>query len=218
MTTAHSSHHTAEPAAVPAGPALTLRDATRAYGGRRVVGPVTLEIDPGAVCLIEGANGTGKTTLLRVAAGLLAPTTGKRLAWDPALYLRPGAGMRAEQTVAQALRWAERMTPDRGMPALETLTTVGLDLGPNTPVRSLSSGMRARLTVAVALVAGPSVACLDEPAAHLDAAGSAAIAVALDTLAARGAALLLATPEPDDLAGLADTRIRLRDGHAEVRK
>lgn len=208
----------AEMAADSARPALSLRSVTRAYGGSRALGPITLEVEPGAVCLIEGANGAGKTTLLRVVAGLLATSAGVRRAREPALYLRPDSGMRVEQTVTQALGWAARMTSGRGIAAAAALDAVELDVAPGAPVRSLSSGMRARLTVAVALVTGPSVACLDEPTAHLDAAGGAAVAAALDGLAARGAALLLATHEPGDLAGLADTRIRLRDGYAEVRR
>lgn len=217
-TTRLSSDHTAGPAADSALPAVSLRAVTRAYAARRALGPIDLEIDPGAVCLVEGGNGAGKTTLLRVAAGLLAATTGVRVAAGPALYLRPGSGVRTEHTAAHALRCVSRMAPGRGVAPADALQAVGLDTPPDTPVRSLSSGMRARLTVAVALVAGPSVACLDEPTVHLDAAGAAAVGAALDGLAARGAALLLATHAPGHLARFADTRIRLRDGYAEVRR
>lgn len=198
--------------------AVSLRGVTCMFAGSRVLGPLSLEVDPGAVCLVEGANGAGKTTLLRVAAGLLAPTTGVRLAAGEGLYLRPGSGVRVEQTVDQALRWVGRMTPGRGISPPEALQVVGLDVGSGRPVRSLSSGMRARLSSAVALVAGPSVACLDEPTSHLDAAGVAAVTATLDGLAARGAALLLATHHAGDLCGLADTRIRLSGGLAEVRR
>lgn len=216
-TTRLSSYRAAEPSPVPP-PALTLRGVTRAFAGRRALGPVSLVVEPGAACSIEGANGAGKTTLLRVAAGLLAPTDGQRAATGPSLYLRPGSGARVEHTVGQALRWAGRLTPGQGGPAGEALELVGLESWSAAPVRSLSSGMRARLTVAVALVAGPSVACLDEPTAHLDRAGVAGVAAALDALSRRGCALLLATHQPDDLAGFADVRVRLRDGLAEARQ
>jgi ABC-type multidrug transport system ATPase subunit len=191
---------------------LVLHRVARSFAGRRVLGPVSLELHQGGVCLVEGANGSGKTTLLRVAAGLLAPTGGTRQAGGGCVYLRPGAGARVGQSVRQALGFAGRMSPGPGMPVGQALAYVGLDGLGAARVAGLSSGQRARLAVAVALVACPPLVCLDEPTAHLDDDGAARVRAAVGWLADAGVGVLLATHQPDALTGLADGRLRLAGG------
>lgn len=198
------------------GTLLRLRGVSRSFGGRRVLGPVDLELEPGVVCLAEGANGAGKTTLLRVAAGLLAPTSGTVEAAHPALYLPVGGGARPEQTVSQVLAWVARVTPRAGMPASVALELVGLADRIGARVAGLSSGQRARLSLALALVAGPVLVCLDEPTAHLDNAGVRSAVAAIQALAEAGSAVLVAAPEPGALRAVADGRVRLDRGRAEV--
>lgn len=196
--------------------ALLLRGVSRHFGGRRVLGPVDLELEPGAVCLVEGANGAGKTTLLRVSAGLLAPTFGTVETAQPALYLAAGRGARPEEPVGRALGWVADLRPRVGMPAQAALELTGLVDRIGVRVGALSSGLQARLSLALALVAGPALACLDEPTAHLDAAGTEQAAAAIEALAGAGCAVLVAAPEPRDLLALADARVRLDGGVAEV--
>ncbi|GAA1439350.1 ABC transporter ATP-binding protein [Nocardiopsis tropica] len=199
----------------PTDAALSLRGVTRAYAGRRVLGPVGLDVVAGAVALVEGPNGSGKTTLLRIAAGLLTPSTGSVRRPRRAVYLRPGAGARAEQTVGQALGWAAAMSPRERADVSAAVEMVGLATAAHTRVAALSAGQRARLSIAAALVTDPDLACLDEPTSHLDAAGRADAARALAVLLRRGCALLVATHDPADLAAIADARLRLSGGRME---
>jgi ABC-type multidrug transport system ATPase subunit len=177
--------------------------------------PVTLRVDAGAVCRVVGANGSGKTTLLRLAAGLLTPSTGRRSAEGLALYLRPGDGVRDAQTVRQAISFAAHATGDgrRAVPALEA---AGLLPVASRLAGGLSTGQRARVSLAIALACAPSVVCLDEPTVHLDDEGRAAVTEVAHRLAAVGAAVLMATHDHGLLSQIVGRCVRLRDGAVEV--
>jgi ABC-type multidrug transport system ATPase subunit len=116
--------------------------------------------------------------------------------------------------VRQAIDFVAR-TLASGRTCEEALATVGLCGLADTPVGQLSSGERTRVGLAIALVFRPSVACLDEPTAHLDAEGCAAAAGVVADLAAQGSAVLVATHDEGFLADLPDTRIRLSRGRLE---
>lgn len=174
---------------------------TRRFGTHLAVAPVTLRLDRGVVCTVEGGNGAGKTTLLRVAAGLLAPSTGTRHLVGQALYLRSGSGARAVQTVREAVRSAASLArtdvPD------DVLGELDLTALADRRVHELSSGQRARLTLAVLRTVRPDLACLDEPSASLDEAGSELVRQTVARLVRDGASVLVAThdacllPAPD---------------------
>lgn len=202
-----------------AGTGLVLEGATRWFAGRRVLGPVCMELGRGAVCLVYGANGAGKTTLLRVAAGLLAPSAGRWWCGGLALYLRSGAGLRDVQLVGRAVGWVARLRRGHGLPVAEALALAGAADLADVRAAALSAGQRARVSLALALVAGPALVCLDEPAAHLDGEGRVGLGRVVAALAGSGAGVLLAThhrDDSDDLAGLADARVWLREGVPEA--
>lgn len=190
---------------------LTLQGAGRLYGATLALAPVTLRLEEGSVCVVTGANGSGKTTLLRIAAGVTAPTRGTRTADVPALYLRSGDGARSGQTVRQAVAFAAALGGVGD--AEQIIREVGL--GPLSQHRSsaLSSGLRARLTFAVALACRPALVCLDEPTAHLDPEGAVLAGVVVARLADVGAAVLVATHDRDFLIERADARLCLERGH-----
>ncbi len=192
---------------------LTLTGVTREFAGRRVLGPITLTLDAGALAVAHGRNGAGKTTLLRVAAGLLTPTAGRRACAGRAVYLRPGGGARHALTVRQALRHTAALT---GTPAA-ILAEVGRVAGltgalAERRVGELSAGEHARLSVALALVAAPTLACLDEPTAHLDPDGVAHVRAAMRLLITRGTSVLLASHTPEQFRDLADATLSIDDG------
>lgn len=198
-----------------AGPALRLDRVGKGYGARPVLREVSLAVDAGAVCLVVGANGAGKSTLLRLAAGLSRPDAGSVDACGTALYLRGTAGARAAQTVRQALYWARRLSRPRGNGAGftvdEALASVSLGSSHHQRVATLSSGQRARLALAVALVCEPAVLCLDEPTGNLDAQGGDQARDVVAALALTGTAVLLATHQPDVFRRVADATVEVRD-------
>lgn len=200
-----------------AAPALTLTRIRHGYGARRVLDDVSLQVTAGAVCVIEGANGSGKTTLLRIAAGLLAQEDGQREVEGRALYLRPGAGTRRHLRVDRALGWACRLADVDRQQVSPALQAVGMSAERHSRVGELSSGQRARLTLAVAWCVRPSVICLDEPTAYLDAAGVRQAVLVVHRLVEAGCAVLLASHDGPALHSIADLTVRVTGGRLEVR-
>jgi len=213
MTDPTATLPAAPPAPATATVTLTLTEVTRGFAGRRVLGPLTLALDAGALAVVHGPNGAGKTTLLRVAAGLLTPTAGLRAAAGRAVYLRPGAGARHALTVRQALRHTAALAGTPTAVVAEACHLAGLTGAlSERRVGELSAGQHARLSVALAVVAAPALACLDEPTAHLDRDGVDQVRTAVRALTARGTSVLLASHTPEAFRDLADATLAIHDG------
>jgi ABC-type multidrug transport system ATPase subunit len=199
--------------AVPSrGPTLKLRQVSKNYGPRIVLSEVTLTLDPASVCLLLGDNGQGKSTMLRLAAGLARPTTGTVTRRGVALYLTSGAGSRSVHTVLQVVQTASRLAGSSVSCCNSILDRVDLAQLAGARSGSLSAGERARLTLAVALATSPSLLCLDEPTANLDPAGHRLTCDVVRELSGRGTAVMVATHHPDSLGAVADARLRVVRG------
>lgn len=199
------------PAGVTEPAVLRLEDVCRSWGRRQILRGVDLELMGGSAVAIFGANGVGKTTLVRIAAGLVAPDAGRvRLAGlDPvrdrrAFQRRLGVltagdrGLYARLTVAQNVRlWAALSLVD---PARETelLTRAcaRFELGPTwkSRVDRISQGQRQRVRLAMTFLHEPELVLLDEPHTSLDDAGLAQLSAAIEELLARGGAALWCAP------------------------
>lgn len=140
------------------------------FGRRWVVRGVDLTLELGDRVAVVGPNGSGKSTLVKILAGLVAPSAGKvvrppalgYMALDLALY--PSLSARDHLEWAGAARGCERRVK-------ELVEMVGLEEPGERPVGAYSSGMRARLKLAIAIQHRPSLLLLDEPTAPLDEAG-----------------------------------------------
>ncbi|SFE83064.1 ABC transporter ATP-binding protein [Blastococcus tunisiensis] len=194
-----------------AAPVLRLSGVTRRHAGRPVWVPVDLALAGGTLTVVTGPNGSGKTTLLRLAAGLLAPSSGTRSCAGTALYLRGGAGLRTAQTVRAAVTGTAALV-GRGEAAGGALAALGLDALADRTVGTLSAGERVRATLAAALACRPAVLCLDEPTAALDEGALADLVTVLDAARADGVALLVATHQPAVLLPRADAQLRVEAG------
>jgi len=171
-------------------------------GGRTILRDVDLRFAPGERIALMGRNGAGKSTLLRHAKGLLEPTRGKvRVGGPVALLLQhPGDLLFAD-------RVADELPP-------QALAAAGLTALRERHPRDLSGGERQRLALAVATHGAqtPAVVCLDEPTRGMDRARKADLAEEIDRLAAEGAAVLVATHDPEFAVAFADRVILLGDG------
>ncbi len=189
--------------------------------GRRVVDDVDVDVEPGRILGVTGPSGSGKSTLLAVLAGLIAPDAGSV---DPAdrsgrtgIVLQ-GYGL---LPVLTAFENVELPLQLRGTDpsqvrerAARALSRAGLDDAGDRLAEELSGGQRQRVAVARALVTEPDLLVADEPTAELDADTAALVLAALRAEADTGAAVVLATHDPD-VAALCDATLHLVDGRRE---
>jgi NitT/TauT family transport system ATP-binding protein len=145
------------------------------YPGRPPLGPIDLSVGPGEIVALVGASGAGKSTILRLLAGLEHPAEGRidRAAAPgrtgfvfQAPTLMPWADARAN--VALPLELAGLAAPDARRRADEALAAVGLGDRLTARPRQLSGGMAMRVSLARALITDPDLLLLDEPFAALD--------------------------------------------------
>ncbi|MDK9496391.1 ATP-binding cassette domain-containing protein [Streptomyces katrae] len=202
---------------------MRLTGVGRRYGRRRpwVLRGVTAELPAGALVRVEGGNGGGKSTLLRIVAGIDTPTEGRiegrppRTAYVPerfpaALPLTAGAylthlGRMHGLTGARAARRAA-----------EGLERFGAAAYARTPMAELSKGTSQKVAVAQALLAGPGLLVLDEAWTGLDAPARAELDRAVAERTAAGGTVVFVDHDPARLAGLPDAHYRVRGGTLEA--
>ncbi|HEV7128467.1 MAG TPA: ATP-binding cassette domain-containing protein, partial [Ktedonobacterales bacterium] len=185
---------------------LRLRDLTKRYGARLAVNGLNLEVRRGEIFGFLGPNGAGKTTTIRMALGLMAPTSGSveilgqevathaarilprvgALVEQPALYPYM-SGRDNLRVVGDALGGVSER---RINTVLELVALTGRD---RDRVKTYSLGMKQRLGVAIALLQDPDLLILDEPANGLDPAGIVEMRDLLRQLAAQGKTVFISS-------------------------
>ena len=151
-----------------------LTDAVVRYPGRTPIGPLNLSIAPGEIVAVVGASGAGKSTTLRLLAGLERPSEGQAFTAAPGRTafvfqsptLMPWAD--AQTNVALPLELAGVAKEEARTQAAAALASVGLGDRLTARPRQLSGGMAMRASLARALVTQPDLLLLDEPFAALD--------------------------------------------------
>jgi putative ABC transport system ATP-binding protein len=197
--------------------------------GRRLLDGVSLTVPPGSMVAVTGPSGAGKTTLLSVLVGLLEPTSGtvsfgEDVVGTPASGPRRGTAivlqshglvpvLTAEENILVALRALgvpAAQTPER---ALAALARAGVGDVADRLVAELSGGQAQRVSVARALAAGADLLLADEPTSELDEANRDVVVAELRAEANRGAAVVVATHDPE-VAASCDVEVHLVDGVA----
>jgi ABC-2 type transport system ATP-binding protein len=164
---------------VPSAPAaVEVVDLVKTYGTRRAVDGVSLTAPAGSVLALLGPNGAGKTTTVEICEGFRRPDSGivRILGLDPASpSLRPLVGVMLQggvggYTGATAMEMLQLFASYAAhpQPPRELLEAVGLAGVAGTAVKRLSGGQQQRLSLALALVARPSLVFLDEPTSGMD--------------------------------------------------
>ena len=191
-------------------------------GGVEILRDVSLKITAGAPTLLIGANGAGKSVLLRLLHGLLKPSAG-RVFWamptehaarrQAMVFQRPVLLRRsvlANTLYPMALAGVAR--EDRDARAEEALALVGLADRAADPARKLSVGQQQRLALARAAALQPELLFLDEPSASLDPAATRAVEEIVLTLAQRGTKIVMTTHDLAQARRLAGDVVFLHRG------
>ena len=190
-------------------------------GATRVLRDVDVAIDPRSRTFILGANGAGKSMLLRVLHGLVEPTRG-RVTWGRATTRPAGQAMVFQRPVllrrsaADNLRHALGLAGIRGAEAArridDALSSVGLAALADPPARVLSGGEQQRLALARAWALAPEVLFLDEPTASLDPPSARAVERIVSDIHALGTTIVMTTHQLAQAKRLADSVILLQEG------
>ena len=185
-----------------------------------IIESLSLEIGAGPSTIILGANGAGKSVLMRLMHGLLAPSAG-RVVWaggdarrrQAMVFQRPVMLRRsALANVVYALAVAGAPARERGRLALEALREVGLAHLARRPARVLSGGEQQRLALARAWALHPEVLFLDEPTASLDPSATREIEIVIRAFDAAGTKIVMATHNLAQARRLGDEVIYLHAG------
>jgi sulfonate transport system ATP-binding protein len=205
------------------GVAIRLSGLTKAFEQRAVLSSIDLAIQPGQFVAIVGRSGGGKTTLLRVIAGLERATLGAAYI-DGAIVTGLQKAVRVMFQDARLLPW-QRVLSNVGIArgdnwrreGLQALEAVGLADRANDWPSVLSGGQRQRVALARALISKPKILLLDEPFGALDALTRAEMRSLLERVwKERGFTAVLVTHDVDEAVALADRVLVLRDGRAAL--
>ena len=195
---------------------ITFRRFRKVFGYQVAVADLTLDVRPGETLALLGPNGSGKTTTLKAAAGLIRPTSGEVLLGDPG---RPASVPSARNLVSflpQRVTFPDTLTGRdviefyrelRGTPADRTdevLRFASLNGAAGRAVGTYSGGMLQRLGLAVAVLPQAPVFLLDEPTAALDPDGLAAFYLVVERHVAEGRTVLFTSHQLGDVERLAD--------------
>ena len=207
---------------------LVLTDVAYASGDQSIIAGVSLAIEAGPSTIILGANGAGKSVLMRLMHGLLQPTAGS-VRWSetdlPSLrrrqamvFQRPVMLRRsALANVVYALQLANVAAGEREAQAFAALDEVGLRHLAHRPARVLSGGEQQRLALARAWALHPEVLFLDEPTANLDPAAAREIETVIKAFDAAGTKIVMATHNLGQARRLGDEVIYLQAGRVMER-
>lgn len=212
---------------------LALEDVSFIVGGRTLIDRVSCEFTPGPRTVILGANGAGKSVLMRLCHGLLTPTSG-RIAWRGSNdELRPRAQAMVFQrpvmlrrsalgNVIYGLELAGVARAARERRARTVLDAVGLGSAAGHPARVLSGGEQQKLALARAWALTPEVLFLDEPTANLDPGATREVERIVDQIHLSGTKIVMTTHNLGQARRLADEILFMSAGrladHAPVER
>lgn len=218
----------ASPPSSSRGLTVEFQNIEKRYGVRYALRGVSLRIEAGECVALVGANGSGKTTLLRIAAQLVRPNRGQVNYREDGnadsldqLAVKRRIGMVAhnillydELTAEENLElFAKLYGLDRPQErAAAALEPAGLIQRRKDPVRDFSRGMRQRLAIARALLAGPGLLLFDEPATGLDPAGQRWLGQTLARLHDSGCTIIMSTHGMSETHSIVTRAVRLAAG------
>lgn len=203
---------------------LEIRNVTKILNKKKVLDDISYTFDEKTIYGLHGINGSGKTMLLRLIAGLIVPTQGevywnnKKLHEDISFPGNVGIvienmEMLPQYTARQNLRILSKLKNIANERDIENaLKRVGLDEAMDMKVKKYSLGMKQRLNIAQAIFEKQNLILLDEPTNALDAEGVELIYDIVHEEKERGATVIIATHHKEDLDNMCDVLISVKAG------
>lgn len=185
---------------------LRLSEVACVRGGRMLFSGLDLMLGPGDAGLVGGPNGIGKSSLLRLAAGLLKPFSGRVERVGGVALLAEDHALDPEHALGKALGFWAAIDGGRDGPSA-AIERVGLSGLEPVPVRLLSTGQRKRAGLARMIASGAGLWLLDEPANGLDGEGVTMLEALIAEHRAAGGVALVASHLPIALADARDVRL-----------
>ena len=205
--------------------ALAVSGLCKRFGAVTAVDAVDLRVEPGEARGLLGPNGAGKTTLLRLALGLVRPDAGRIELFGQAFREGDAPGLHSMAGFVEEPRFYPYLSGRRTLELLagldggdappridELLELVGLASRAEQRVGAYSTGMRQRLGLAAAMLAGPRLLLLDEPTIGLDPVGTREVGALVRRLAGEGITVLLSSHDMDEVARVCDSVTILASG------
>lgn len=203
---------------------IEVKNVSKTIKGARVLDDVSLKLEGGRVYGLKGKNGSGKTMLMRAMCGLIKPSSGvvdingrvlgKEISFPPSIgvlienpaFLSKYTGFKNLKILAGI----QNKIDDEKI--RQTLKSVGLDPDDKRTYRKYSLGMKQRLGIACAVMENPDIILLDEPINALDENGVLLVRGLLREAKERGAVIVVACHDTEELELLADEIFVLYEG------
>lgn len=203
---------------------VELKNVSKRLNDVTVLEDISLTLESGTIYGLKGKNGCGKTMLMRMMAGLIYPTSGT-VSIDGEILHKDIATPRSIGILIENPAFLPGYTGQRNLELLagltgkadrtqiaKTMSRVGLDPNDKRTYRKYSLGMKQRLGIACALMECPDLILLDEPINAIDEKGAPKIWEALQEEKQRGALIVLACHDTEELTSLADQIITIEEG------
>lgn len=215
-------------------PILALRGIRKRYGERVILDDIDLDLHAGGVVVLTGANGSGKTSLLRILAGLEKAAIREARLDDRVLSLTPyPAAMRhaigfvhqhpalfatsVAHNIGYGLAGRGLSSDDWKQKVNAAMVWAGVEHVRGTAPERLSGGERQRIALARAAILEPRLLLLDEPTSNLDGPAREQVLELIQSLARKGRAVLVVGHDRDIINLTGTTRIKLRNGVLQKR-
>lgn len=189
---------------------LRLDDVACIRGDRLLFENLSLALNRGDALWLRGANGAGKSSLIRLAAGLLRPAAGRVERRERVALIDEAAALDAELPLRSALDFWARIDTVDGHTVDRAMDEMALAPLAEVPVGMLSTGQRKRAAMVRVIASGAPIWLLDEPANGMDDAGQARLVAAIAKHRANGGAVMLASHFAIGVPELADLNMGAR--------
>ena len=217
-------------AAAGAAPKLGCRNLTKRFGGTLAADNVSFDVLPGEILALLGQNGAGKSTVIKMLAGVYAPDSGGMFvdgaAFDPhtgkqsIAFIHQDLGLIEWMTVAENIALAQGYVRRFGLidwnaveaRAKQSLAMIAHDIDPRQRVANLTRTEKSLVAIARAIGVNASVIVLDEPTASLPQAEVGLLFDVLRGLKARGVSMIYVSHRLDEVFAISDSMVVLRDG------